>query len=260
MTDKSDTPRVDALGKNERHRNFEEIRYWTDQYRILARTLERELNDARAKLCCRDNEYLDRALIAEAKLASANAKLTTKQDVAGLVESIQSLRATRHEWDGAAASELLLLDEAVDALLSLSAQLANCEARASELHENGIRLMEAADGWKTRCDAETLIRQRVENELKIQDDANEILTRQLQEKGAECEAYRKDAERYKWLASRVLACDYGDNDADGEQIGWGVRYDLLPKTIGQGKPAFMYGESIDAAIDAARLDACAVDS
>ena len=46
----SDTPRTDALGKDERHRNFEEIRYWTDQYRILARQLERELAATNARL------------------------------------------------------------------------------------------------------------------------------------------------------------------------------------------------------------------
>lgn len=55
--------------------------------------------------------------------------------------------------------------------------------------------------------------------------------------------------RYEWLANRVLACDYGDNDKPG-QIGWRIRHNLLP-TNGGRQPAFMYGKSIDEAIDAA---------
>jgi hypothetical protein len=58
---------------------------------------------------------------------------------------------------------------------------------------------------------------------------------------------RKDAERYKWLANRVLACDYGDNDAPGMQIGWRIVHNLLA-TSGR-QPAFMYGQSIDQAVD-----------
>ena len=61
-----------------------------------------------------------------------------------------------------------------------------------------------------------------------------------------------DSERYKWLTNRVLACDYGDNDAPGEQIGWRIRHDLLRGPDGKRQPAFMFGESIDKAIDAAR--------
>lgn len=56
-------------------------------------------------------------------------------------------------------------------------------------------------------------------------------------------------ERYEWLADRVLACDYGDNDTKGEQIGWRIRHDLLSKN-GQRQPAFMYGSSINNAVDA----------
>lgn len=55
---------------------------------------------------------------------------------------------------------------------------------------------------------------------------------------------RQDAERYRWLADRVLYCDYGDNDQSA--IGWGIRHDLR-----DGKQ-FMFGMSIDAAVDAAR--------
>lgn len=54
----------------------------------------------------------------------------------------------------------------------------------------------------------------------------------------------REAERYQWLANRVLYCDYGDNQAPGEQIGWGIRHDLRD---GQ---QFMFGASIDAAVDA----------
>jgi hypothetical protein len=59
-----------------------------------------------------------------------------------------------------------------------------------------------------------------------------------------------NAARYRWLANRVLACDYGDNDAPGQQIGWRIRHDLLAHN-GERQPAFMYGKSIDEAIDAA---------
>ena len=79
---------------------------------------------------------------------------------------------------------------------------------------------------------------------------SESLERRLTAARAEAEALRKDAERYRWLANRVLACDYGDNDKPGE-IGWRIRHDLLPAAIGERQPAFMYGKSIDAAIDAA---------
>lgn len=66
---------------------------------------------------------------------------------------------------------------------------------------------------------------------------------------AERDALRKDRERYQWLANRVLGCDYGDNDAPGQQNGWRIVHDLLAHNGRQ--PAFMYGTSIDAAIDAA---------
>lgn len=52
-----------------------------------------------------------------------------------------------------------------------------------------------------------------------------------------------DQDRLNWLANRLLYCDYGDNSAPGEQIGWGV----MPKV---GTAQFMYGSSINAAIDA----------
>lgn len=64
----------------------------------------------------------------EQDLAAANAKFAAKPDVAKLVERVQSLRAARHEWEGASSTELLLLDAVVEALLSLSAQLAEKEA------------------------------------------------------------------------------------------------------------------------------------
>lgn len=66
----------------------------------------------------------------------------------------------------------------------------------------------------------------------------------------EVAALRKANDRYQWLANRVLACDYGDNDAPGQQIGWRIVHDLLPKNGGR-QPAFMYGASIDEAINAA---------
>jgi len=52
--------------------------------------------------------------------------------------------------------------------------------------------------------------------------------------------------RYQWAANELLACDYGDNDAPGEVVGWhvfGWRYR-------NGIQHRIYGSSIDAAIDA----------
>jgi hypothetical protein len=51
-------------------------------------------------------------------------------------------------------------------------------------------------------------------------------------------------ERYNWLA-QVLYCDHGDNQRPG-QIGWGIRFNL------RDGHQFMYGPSIDMAIDAGR--------
>lgn len=53
----------------------------------------------------------------------------------------------------------------------------------------------------------------------------------------------KDAARYRWLADKVLACDYGDNSRENFAIGWIIRHCKGPSVI--------YGPSIDAAIDAA---------
>jgi hypothetical protein len=101
-------------------------------------------------------------------------------------------------------------------------------------------------------DAATI--ERLERELAAANriiDSNAEFIKQLGDtcKAAEKEAIalREDAERYRWLANKVLACDYGDNASRGEQVGWricGVWRD--------GKP-LMFGPSIAAAIDAARL-------
>jgi hypothetical protein len=61
---------------------------------------------------------------------------------------------------------------------------------------------------------------------------------------------RKDAERYRWLANRVLACDYGDSERN--EIGWKIRHDLLIDNKGERQPVFIFGKSIDLAIDAAK--------
>lgn len=54
--------------------------------------------------------------------------------------------------------------------------------------------------------------------------------------------------RYTWAANELLACDYGDNDAPGEQVGWHV-YGWRHRKDGVDRR--IYGPSIDAAIDAA---------
>lgn len=66
---------------------------------------------------------------------------------------------------------------------------------------------------------------------------------------AEVERLRKDRARYQWLANAVLCCDYGDNDQGGaespDRIGWAIRL-----TRRNAEP-FIFGQSIDAAIDQA---------
>jgi hypothetical protein len=47
MADKSDTPETSDLAKHERSLTYDEARYWADQYKTLARRLERERNEAR---------------------------------------------------------------------------------------------------------------------------------------------------------------------------------------------------------------------
>jgi hypothetical protein len=53
--------------------------------------------------------------------------------------------------------------------------------------------------------------------------------------------------RYQWCANELLACDYGDNETNGKVCGWRV-YGWRSRN-GDRR---IYGESIDAAIDAAR--------
>jgi len=67
------------------------------------------------------------------------------------------------------------------------------------------------------------------------------LRARLDKAEAEVERLRADAERYRWLADKVLACDYGDNDKGC--VGWHIRHCK--------GPAWIAGDSIDAAIDAA---------
>jgi hypothetical protein len=70
-----------------------------------------------------------------------------------------------------------------------------------------------------------------------------MIERELRERISELEAER-DAymARYQWLADKVLACDYGDNELG--VVGWHIRHCK--------GPAWIPGASIDAAIDAAR--------
>lgn len=66
---------------------------------------------------------------------------------------------------------------------------------------------------------------------------------------SEVERLEQDRRRYQWLADAVLYCDYGDNNHGGlespDRIGWGIRL-----TRRNAEP-FIFGQSIDAAIDAA---------
>lgn len=70
----------------------------------------------------------------------------------------------------------------------------------------------------------------------------------------ERDALAADARRYRWLADRVLACDYGDNDDPGARVGWRIKRKLVedwPADWAGRGPVIAFGPSIDAAIDAA---------
>jgi hypothetical protein len=84
------------------------------------------------------------------------------------------------------------------------------------------------------------------------------LERDLKEARDESEYYRSNRDvmghewaqvkkRYTWAANELLACDYGDNEAQGEQIGWRV-FGWRDRTAERRRRIF--GPSIDAAIDA----------
>lgn len=68
------------------------------------------------------------------------------------------------------------------------------------------------------------------------------LKKQLTAARAEIERLR---ERYTWCANELLACDYGDNDHG--KMGW-IVYGWRSRN-GERR---IYGDSIDAAIDAAK--------
>jgi Lar family restriction alleviation protein len=73
--------------------------------------------------------------------------------------------------------------------------------------------------------------------------------RALTQADARIARLEEDRARYQWLANAVLCCDYGDNDQGGaesaDRIGWAIRL-----TRRNAIP-FIFGQSIDAAIDTA---------
>lgn len=118
-------------------------------------------------------------------------------------------------------------------------------------------LVECAQGFVSGYTVATVRRLLDEKDdviIRVQSMWNEQATQdadRIAALEAERDALRVNDERYRWLANRVLACDYGDNDAPGDRVGWRIRHDLLERR-GERQPAFMYGAGIDAAIDAAR--------
>lgn len=79
----------------------------------------------------------------------------------------------------------------------------------------------------------------------LMDEAVQALTQAY----ARIARLEEDRARYQWLANAVLCCDYGDNDQGGaespDRIGWSIRL-----TRRNAIP-FIFGQSIDAAIDTA---------
>lgn len=66
---------------------------------------------------------------------------------------------------------------------------------------------------------------------------------------AELARLRENEARYRWVANELLACDYGANERGS--IGWAV-YGWRCYSYGLPMPK-IYGENIDAAIDAVML-------
>lgn len=128
---------------------------------------------------------LERGLAA---LKAERAALQAKPDVAGLVNSIRALRSARHEWENAPSSELLTLDAAIDALLSLSAQLA--EANETWTDEKGT-CWARPTAWAYAQACRAL--HEKEAELVVFISSNGNLTNECLTLRAECAGLRADA-------------------------------------------------------------------
>ena len=117
----SDTPRTDAMLPS---MNSAKGGGRRQDFINLCRTLERDLAAANAKLAALQVEREEKERIAMERTVAEVKKLAAKPDVAGLVERLRNPRIT-----------FCSMDDAADALLSLSAQLAEKEAECAGLRE-----------------------------------------------------------------------------------------------------------------------------
>lgn len=114
--------------------------------------------------------------------------------------------------------------------------LAAMERRITELTENGARLLEAADGWKTSAQHFQRERNEIEAQLERQIVQNNRDAERFRECLAENSELREDAERYRWFRLQGLW--------DSEHFPWPDGFEY-PEGISEA-------EMLDAAIDAAR--------
>ena len=214
------------------------------------------------------NELLlaaDRIDELERDLATANAKLASKPDVAGLVARVQSLRSARHEYDDAPSSELLLLDAVVealsaggetvqpnesDALLSLSAQLAEKEdathrykgerdAARAECQMLKERIPDEGDTRNLK-EANVKLRFEIAGAMSALNSAqkgyadlskvSERMAAQLAEKEAECTKWKDEHHFQACLTKELLPYQERAVKAEAECEGLKAIYPLLAST------------------------------
>jgi len=164
-------------------------------------------------------------------------------------ELIARLRSEATAWDAAHTHTGPLLAK----LLYRAADgLAAMEQRITELTENGARLLEAADGWKTsaqhfqqeRNELEAQLAEAksialdAESEARIANEQAEKDRDRANEAQAENAALREDAERYRWFRLQSLW--------DADRFPWPDGFEY-PEGISEDD-----GKMLDAAIDAAR--------
>lgn len=87
-----------------------------------------------------------------------------------------------------------------------------------------------------------LLQLRTDYEAYSHNQNNVIKAAEAKEAIEVIESLQKDADRYEWLASQVLYCDFGDNKV--RELGWRITERFASRPL-------MFGASINAAIDQA---------
>ena len=158
----------------------------------------------------------------------------TYNDGLEAAELIARLRSEATAWDAAHTHTGPLLAKL---LYRAADDLAAANQRITDLTENGQRLIEAADGWKTSAQHFQKERNELEAQLERQITQNNRDAERFRECLAENAALREDAERYRWFRLQGLW--------DSEHFPWPDGFEY-PEGISEDD-----GAMLDAAIDAA---------